>query len=234
MICIKLPTSSWRWLLLHPFVPLRKRSSYVGYLTHSHIRFPWDVALRPWCTFTSCSGVLAHPIPEESGKRWSDAELAAQNPITALQIKRNESNRPCRIRARWETGCNLYLLQIRTRLGSMERAHQDYPSKGWQRGNPWSRSGCKPEDHICHRDFQQQGWLDLDVASSSLRWINLGALRRRWSKITQKRAPFPLLPTASSLSPVRRHNFSCLDPPLPLEASVRWWKCTPLILQFYF
>ena len=45
-------------------------------------------------------GVLAHPIPEESGKRWSDAELAAQNPITALQIQKNWNNQLLRIRAR--------------------------------------------------------------------------------------------------------------------------------------
>merc|ERR1711874_570632 len=46
--------------------------------------------------------VLAQPSPsEESGGRWSDAELAAQNPITALQIQRTGSNRPCRIRARY-------------------------------------------------------------------------------------------------------------------------------------
>ena len=52
-------------------------------------------------TFTSFAGVLAHPTPrEEADKRWSDAELAAQNPITGLQIKRDKDNWPCQIRAR--------------------------------------------------------------------------------------------------------------------------------------
>merc|ERR1712110_1335740 len=54
-----------------------------------------------WNSSHSFKCVLAHPILEESGERWSDAELAAQNPITALQIERNVDNWPCRIRARY-------------------------------------------------------------------------------------------------------------------------------------
>ena len=130
-----------------------------------------------WSWWQTCSGVLAQPTPTEEGVgRWSDAELAAQNPITALQIERRGDNLPCRIRARWETGCNLYLLQIRTRLGSMEK-DQWLQSKGWQRGNPWSRSGYKPEDNIGHWEFRQQWWPHLDVKSSAAWWIQLGTTR---------------------------------------------------------
>ena len=53
------------------------------------------------------AGVLVRLTLEEAGKRWNDAELAAQNPITALQTKRDESGLLHSIRARWESDFSL-------------------------------------------------------------------------------------------------------------------------------
>ena len=140
---------------------------------------------------------------EEAGKMWSDCPLAARNPITALQIKKDEvSGSPHSLRARWGFlhFQKIQLPQVRDKMGSVER---DWPKwlperVGMVGGQPCSRGGR------WHSRFGFQCLLKVKLSNGS-----------KWR--VEQAPPLPLLPASRPLPPLRGRDLWSKDPSLPLD-----------------